>query len=128
MPTTVDLTIAPNEKYRRVIGASDADTDRPEPQDAWPDDHQAAADAYSETIEHAPIAEELCEDFPAIPELTWADISPPDDPELLATVATYFDGMAPDEPTARLRAKCRLLAVDTYSNAQIAARSELCSE
>jgi len=58
-------------------------------------------------------------------ELSWDLFSPANDPDLLANIATYFEGMEPSEPTDRLRAKCRLLDCDVYATAQTASRAEL---
>ena len=132
MPTTVDLTIAPNDKYRRVIGdfgMSDADDDSADTADNWedwPDEHKQAADGYAELLDNAwSPAEYDSIDETDFDILTWDDISPASDPDLLAKIATYFEGMAPDEPAGRLEAKCRLLNVEVYADAQLAAREEL---
>lgn len=131
---TVDMGIAPNDKYDRVLGlhepAQDEDTDVSEASETddwedWPDDHKQAADAYVETMADAPTAADYEEDPDDMDTLTWGMISTSSDPDLLSKIATYFEGMEPDEPTDLLRAKCRLLDVDVYANAQIAARQEL---
>jgi len=57
--------------------------------------------------------------------LSWDMFSPASDPDLLAKIATYFDGIEPDEPGDRIAAKLRLLDCEVYANAQIAARQEL---
>ena len=130
----VDLQIAPNDKYRRVIGlygheegldaAEDSTADSYE---EWPDEHRDAADGYVEVIDNAPEPEHAGIDPNDIDPLTWADITPSSDPDLLAKIATYFTGMVADEPKDLLRAKCRLLDVDLYAQAQTAAREELLS-
>lgn len=125
MPKTVDLTIEPNAKYDRVVGGYSADIDRQEPHHEWPEEHQEAADGYVEAIEDAPTEVADIADLEARDALRWEDIAPASDPDLIAKVATYFHGMEPDEPTERLRSKCRLLNVETYCNAQFAARQEL---
>lgn len=120
----IELEIAPNEKYRAVIhGDVDGDV-------ADEDEYRAAhpapdvADEYIEMIDAAPTAEVFGKDPADLDVLTWADISPARDPDLLSTIATYFDGIDPAEPADRIRAKCRLLGVETYTNAQLAAKSE----
>lgn len=57
--------------------------------------------------------------------LSWENVSVADDGDLLAKIATFFDGMEPDEPRELLRAKCRLLPVEPYVHAQAAAEEEL---
>jgi hypothetical protein len=57
--------------------------------------------------------------------LSWDVFSVAADPDLVAKIATYFDGMTPDEPTDLLRAKLRLLDCSVYANAQLAATAEL---
>jgi len=57
--------------------------------------------------------------------LSWDILSVASDPDLAAKVATYFDGVDSDEPTDLIRAKLRLLDVDIYVDAQVAAREEL---
>jgi len=121
----ITLTIEPSDKYRRVIGAYN-DTDTPDTEyDDWPDDHQDAANAYIETVEQAPTAEDLDMDPNDMSVLQWSDISVSSDPDLVKRMATYLDGLKPEEPTAELRAKLRLLDVDTYATIQLAAREEL---
>jgi hypothetical protein len=129
MPRAVTIEIAPNDKYRRVLGTytePDAtETDESEIDD-WPDDHQNAADDYIEFVDEAAVdAEEYVDDVEEIPTVSWDDISPSSDPDIIAKVATYFEGMDPSEPTDLLRAKCRLLDVDIYIDAQLAATAEL---
>ncbi len=132
MHTTVDLTIAPNEKYRRVIGlygheeGLDAAEDSPAiDYEDWPDEHKDAADGYIEVVDSTPDPEHHGVDPDDIKTLTWDHISPSSDPDLLAKIATYFEGMAPDEPSELLQSKCRLLDVEIYVDAQVAARQEL---
>lgn len=76
-------------------------------------------------MDNAPDPEDYGKDPNEIKTLSWDMVTPADDPDLLAKIATYFDGMDPSEPTDALRAKCRLLDVDVYVNAQIAAKEEL---
>ncbi|WP_049979373.1 hypothetical protein [Halolamina rubra] len=90
----------------------------------WPDEHRDAADGYVEVVDSAPEPEDVGLDTDHDP-LSWSDISPSQDPDLLAKIATYFEGMDADEPSDLLRAKCRLLDVDLYAKAQTAARQEL---
>ena len=125
MPTTVELTIEPNDKYDRVVGGYSADVNRQESYHEWPAEHQEAADGYVEAIESAPTEVADIAAPEELDALRWEDIAPASDPDLIAKVATYFEGMEPDEPTERLRSKCRLLDVETYANAQFAARQEL---
>jgi len=99
MSTTVDVQIAPNKKYRQSI-----------------DRHgdQFSTGGYGDPAS--------LHDVEAV---SWDDIEPSSDPDLLAKIATYFEGMDPVEPTERLRAKCRLLDVQVYLRAQMAARETL---
>lgn len=145
----VDITIRPNEKYRYVVEgesptepAVDPDGDGTDPRanPSIPEDEKAnrfgareteppeewdeTADAFTDVVAATPSAE----DFDLEPEdvpLSWEHFSVASDPDLLAKIATYFEGMDPDEPTGRLRAKCRLLDPEAYANAQLAAREEL---
>ena len=119
------ISIEPNEKYHRVIDPLEGVRGERTDYEDWSEEEQEAADAYIETVEAAPTTEELDKDEEDIKTLSWEDISPASDPDLISKVATYFDGMHADEPADRLRAKCRLLDVEVYVNAQIAARSEL---
>jgi len=130
MHETVDITIEPNDKYLRVIGtysdpgAVEADD---EGWEDWPDEHKEAGDDYAELVDEA--AEVDPEDYGVdpdeIPTVSWSDISPSSDSDIIAKIATYFDGMEPDEPTDLLRAKCRLLDVEVYIDVQMAAQAEL---
>jgi len=134
MYDTVELTIEPNEKYRRVIGGYSHGAADPEPTapdtryTEWPDEHQAAADEYTKTIDQSPTPEDIGEDPAEIETLSWDLISVASGPDLVTKMATYFDGLQPDEPTGRLRAKLRLLPVGVYANTQVAARAELRDE
>jgi hypothetical protein len=142
MRPTVELRLEPNDKYARVIGlwepsteASDPDGDAGEDEAAerswsddyedWPEEHQEAADDYVELVADAPEPADYGIDEDELDPLSWDDISPASDPDLLAKIATYFRGMSPTEPADQLRAKCRLLAADVYANAQVAAKEEL---
>jgi hypothetical protein len=121
----ITIELEPNEKYYRVVDpVRTPDNDATDYED-WDEETQAAADAYVEKMSTAPTAEDFDDDPDEYDPLTWDDISPSSDPDLLAKIATYFDGMGADEPTDRLRAKCRLLDVEVYVDAQIAARAEL---
>lgn len=131
MQTTIDLTLAPNDKYRRVIGdvgAADAD-ETPADQDDyedWPAEHREAANDYQELLDNAWTPSESDDvDESDLDVLSWDDLSPASDPDLLAKIATYFEGMTAAEPSDRLHAKCRLLDVEIYVDAQLAAREEL---
>ncbi len=132
MSITTTVTLAPNDKYRRVVAlyghdeGPDAAEDSPaDSYEEWPDEHRDAADGYVEVVDNAPEPEDVGIDPNDVDPLTWDDISPSSDPDLLAKIATYFEGMTPDEPRDVLRAKCRLLDVDLYAQAQTAARQEL---
>jgi hypothetical protein len=134
MHPTIDLTIEPNEKYRRVIGGYIHSPDDPEPTapdtdySEWPDEHQAAAEEYTRTIDQSPTPEDIGTDPAEIETLSWDLIAVTNDPDLVTQMATYFDGLDPDESTGRLRAKLRLLPVGVYANSQVAARAELRDE
>ena len=134
MHSTVDLTIEPNEKYRRVVGGYTHSPNDPESTapntdySEWPDEHQAAADEYTKTIDQSPTPEDIGNDPAEMATLSWDLISVASDPDLVTKMATYFDGLAPDKSTGRLRAKLRLLPVGVYANTQVAARAELRDE
>lgn len=138
-----EIAIEPNEKYWRVIDPYQHPENDTVDWEEWPDEHKEAADAYLETIDGAPTMDDLrgectcgpneaCSECPPdegepgeVPTLSWDDISVPKDPDLVAYMATYFDGMWPYEPTDLIRAKLRLLDVEKCANAQIASRAEL---
>lgn len=127
MFATVTLTIEPNDKYHEVIRGEPEFDETPETDAECREqaDHHDAAEAYQQTINNTLDAADYVDDPDDLPTLSWDDISPSSDPDLLAKIATYFDGMEPDEPTDALRAKCRLLNVEVYADAQIAATAEL---
>lgn len=120
-----DVTIRPSEKYRRVIGGYRLDHEPETDVKEWSDEEREAADHYTEAMDTAPTQEELNVDEDEIEPLSWDDISVSSDPDLIAKMATYFEGMRPSERTERLRAKLRLLNVEDYANVQVAARQEL---
>jgi hypothetical protein len=134
MHSTVDLTIEPNGKYCRVVGGYTHSPNDPNPTapdtdyTEWPDEHQAAADGYTKTIDQPSTPEDIGNDPAEMETLSWDLISVASDPDLVTTMATYFDGLEPDESTGRLRAKLRLLDVGVYANTQVAARAELRDE
>lgn len=117
-------TIEPNEKYRAVInGETDFDY---EDEADYREQHPApeAADAYIEAIDtgYVPDDTEDARDEP----LSWSHFSVSSDADLVAKMATYFDGVEPDEPTDLIRAKLRLIhEPEVYVNAQIAAQAEI---
>jgi len=121
------VTIEPSEKYRHVVGPRVHDEpamdDVPETEEEYREQHPApdAAEAYEETIANALSPPD---DFEYEP-LRWDMISVSSDPDLVSKMATYFDGMSPEESVELLRAKLRLLDVEVYANAQIAAEGEL---
>jgi len=131
MPTTVNLTIGPNDKYRAVIEGRYPDGEGPaETESEHQDRHPApgVAEQYVEIIENAPEPAEEGKDPDDLPTLTWDLFNVSSDPDLVAKMATYFTDMSPDEATERLRSKLRLLDCDVYAEAQIAARAELRDE
>jgi hypothetical protein len=130
MHDTVDITIAPNDKYAKVIRGEAEFDDPPETEAEFKEqsDHHEASEAYLKTIHNTPDAEEYVDNPDDLPTLSWDMISPASDPDLLSKLATYFDGMDPDEPAEKLRAKCRLLPVGVYTDAQVAAKAELRQE
>ena len=122
MPT---ITIERNKKYREVVeGKWPYDEPLPDTQAGFEEqsDHHEAAEAFVELMESAP---EPSEPDDEMEPLSWDMVSVPKDPDLVAKMATYFDGADPTEPTDQLRAKFRLLDVDRMVNAQLAAREEL---
>lgn len=123
MHNTIDLRIEPTGKYDAVIlGYSEMEGP------AWDDDHEAddstaaAAHSYANTMENI---QDAGDDASEGDTLTWSHLSVASDPDLVAKMATYFDGIYPDEPTERIRSKLRLLDVEVYATVQVAARSEL---
>lgn len=120
-----ELTIEPNEKYWRVVDPVQHEENPAVDHESWPDEHKEAASAYIETVDNTPEPEDYGIEPDGLEPLTWGDFSVSSDPDLVAKMATYFDGMAPDEPTDALRAKLRLLDPEVYANAQIAATGEL---
>lgn len=127
---TVDVTLEPNDKYDEVIRGEPATDDAVESIAKYREQtmHLEATEAYLETINNTPDPEDFGHEPDDLDPVSWDDISPSQDPDLVAKIATYFDGMTSDESTGRLRAKCRLLDVKVYINAQIAARAELREE
>lgn len=128
MPHTTTITIGPNAKYREVVcGELPGDEPIPETEAEYQErvEHAEAAEDYRTLIDEAPTADEVGIDRDAMKTLSWDMISPASDPDLAAKIATYFDGVDSDEPTDLIRAKLRLLDVDIYVHAQVAAREEL---
>jgi len=115
-------TIEPNEKYRAVINGETDYTYKDEQE--YRDKHPApgAADAYLEMIDSAA---EPDPEHVRVEPLSWSMTNVASDPDVVKKMATYFDGMDTDEPTDLLRAKLRLVEIDVYVNAQIAAQAEL---
>lgn len=115
-------TIEPNEKYRSVINASWSHI--PDGADAgWRShDNRKAAREFARAIEVPHVEETEHDDLPA---LSWDMISVSSDPDLCSQMATYFDGIEPGEPTDLIRAKLRLVDVEVYANAQIAAQTDI---
>ena len=127
MPYRTTVTIEPNDKYREVIlGELPDDEPLPETEAEYRErEHADAANAYQELIAEAPTPDEIDMNRDEMKTLSWEMISPASDPDLAAKIATYFDGVDADEPTDLIRAKLRLVDVDIYVDAQIAAREEL---
>lgn len=125
----ITIEIEPNEKYRHVVesyhSTEPIGDSVPETEAEYREQHPApdAAEAYHEKLDNAHVPDDV-EDMDLDP-VSWDDIGVSSDPDLVAKMATYFDGMDSDEPTDRLRAKLRLLDCEVYVNAQIAARAEL---
>ena len=119
-------TVEPNEKYRHVING-EVDGRVPDTEAEYREQAPApdAADAYLETMANAPTAEDIEADHEDIPRLSWSMIDVPSDPDLLSKLATYFDGIDADDPADLIRAKLRLVDVDVYAPAQVAAQAEL---
>ena len=127
MPYRTTVTIEPNDKYREdILGELPDDEPLPETEAEYRErEHADAADAYQELIAEAPTPDEIDMNRDEMKTLSWEMISPASDPDLAAKIATYFDGVDADEPTDLIRAKLRLVDVDIYVDAQIAAREEL---
>lgn len=140
MPT---ITVKPSEKYRYVVEGetpTEPDTSGPRSNPSIPEDEaknrfgeresevddewRESADSYLETIDNTPNPEDFGCDPDDYPELTWDMISPPNDPDLLTRMATYFEGIATTDDSDLIRAKLRLLDVEQMANAQIAAKAE----
>lgn len=128
MPYAETVTIGPNDKYREVI-CGELPDDKPVPETEAEyqrrADHAEAAEDFQTLMDESPSADEVDMDREEMETLSWDMLSVASDPDLAAKIATYFDGVDPDEPTDSIRAKLRLLDVDVYVDAQIAAREEL---
>jgi len=127
MLSATTVTIEPNDKYREVIrGEIPEDEPFPETEAEHQErEHTEAAEAYQTLIAEAPTADEIGMDREEMETLSWDMLSVASDPDLAAKIATYFDGVDPDEPTDLIRAKLRLLDVEIYTDAQLAAREEI---
>lgn len=126
MPHATTVTIAPNDKYREVIWGEVTD-DEPGSEtesESQEREYAEAAEAFQALVE-APTTDEFDMSREDMKSLSWDLLTVSCDSDLVATMATYFDGVDPDEPTDLIRAKLRLLDVDIYTDAQIAAREEL---
>ena len=122
------VTIGPNDKYREVIcGELPGDEPIPETEAEYQrrSDHAEAAEGFQTLVDESPTADDLDMDREEMETLSWDILSVASDPDLAAKIATYFDGVDSDEPTELIRAKLRLLDVDIYVDAQVAAREEL---
>lgn len=126
------LNVSPNDKYRFVVGGELTGLDTDDTDAEALDDrayldlpHADAAYAYIEAVEsptHAPTTQPPLTERT---ELSWDHLTVCEDPRLVEAMATYFHGIDPSDDTAKNRAKLRLLDVEVYANAQIAARAEL---
>lgn len=127
MSDTVELTIRPNDKYDEVIRGELPGDEIPETEAEYLEqsNHAETAESYQRLMDNAPTAEDIAEDPDELDPLSWDMLSVSSDPDLVAKIATYFEGMDPDESTGRLRAKLRLLDCEVYAKAQTAARAEL---
>ncbi|MFW5918243.1 MAG: hypothetical protein ACOCR0_02055 [Haloferacaceae archaeon] len=129
MSIETTVTIAPNGKYDEVIrGELVTDDDTPTTEEVYKKaaEYSEAANQYLELKHEASeAAEEYVDDPEGLPTVSWHDLSVSSDADLVAKMATYFDGVSPDEPTDLIRAKLRLLDVDVYIDAQAAATAEL---
>jgi hypothetical protein len=121
MPT---VTVEPNEKYWRVIDPVEHVHGEDTGYEDWSDEEKEAADAYAETVQGAPTADAIGMDEEDLDPLTWDMVSPPNDPDLLARMATYFEGINPPDDSDLIMAKLRLLDVEQMVNAQLAAKAE----
>lgn len=122
----IDIHIEPNEKFREVIRGERATDDVPESEEEFKEqaDHHEVTDAHLEIVHNTPEPEDHGADYEQEP-LSWSDFSVSSDPDPVAKMATYFDGMDAAETTGRLRAKLRLLDPEVYADVQIAATAEL---
>lgn len=133
MPGTVrsfngyTASVEPSDKYEEVIVGEPVSDEPPATEEDYLEEanYHEATEAYLQTIEGAPTAEDVGTDPDDLDTLSWDLLSVSSDPELVARMATYFDGMDSDEPPEQLRAKLRLLDVETYATVQIAAQAEL---
>lgn len=123
----VTVTVEPSDKYDEVIHGELPTDEVPETEEEYHEvaEHAEATDAFQELVDSAPTTEDLDVDPDELETLSWEMLSVSSDADLVAKMATYFDGMDPDEPTEKLRGKLRMLDVGVYANAQMAARQEL---
>lgn len=121
------VLIGPNDKYREVIwGELPDDEPVPETEAEFQErEHDEATENFQTLVDESPTADDLDMDREEMETLSWDMLSVASDPDFAAKIATYFDGVDPDEPTDLIRAKLRLLDVDIYVDAQVAAREEL---
>lgn len=127
MPYKESVLIGTNDKYREVVcGELPEDEPLPETEAEYQErEHAEAAERFATLTAEAPTPDEIDMDPDEMETLSWDMLSVASDPDLAAKIATYFDGVDPDDPTDLIRAKLRLLDIDIYVNAQIAAREEL---
>ncbi|AFZ74543.1 hypothetical protein [Natronobacterium gregoryi] len=127
MPT---VTIEPNVKYDAVFGTDYAINTDDRSRTSARVLREEYEREYSQAVEAYEAIEDDVEDRGYsldhdVDGSLWHQFNVAKDPDLLAKIATYFDGVDATEPTDLIRAKLRLLDGQVYANAQIATEAEL---
>lgn len=112
--TTEDTTVEPNARYDAVFGTNyaglDPDSDRME---ELRDDTRTERRTMGEEWAEANYSDdyETRED-----PLSWDDLSVTDEPQLLASICSFFTGVSSGEPVEEIRRKLRTADVEHYAN------------
>jgi len=120
--TTTDEQVEPNARYDAVFGTNyaglDPDSDRME-------------DLREETTREAGVLaavedeQDRLDEQGVLPDeddredrdpLSWDHVSPTDDPQLLASICSFFTGVSSGEPVEEIRRKLRTADVEHYAN------------
>jgi len=117
--TTTDEQVRPNARYDAVFGTNyaglDPDSDRME-------------DLREETTREAGVLravedeQDRLDEQGVVPDeddmdvLTWDDVSVTHEPQLLASICSFFTGVSSGETVERIRRKLRTVDVEHYTN------------